>query len=116
MKREFVHLSDFDKQWKELGLGDNELAELQLALSESPKSAPVIQGASGVRKVRFATKNRGKSASVRVLYVDLEKVCIVILISAYAKSEKENIEKDETAKIKTLIDKLKDVYSGGRYE
>jgi len=110
MNREFIHTTVFDKQWKALGLGDDELAELQNTLSHDPKVVPVIPGASGVRKVRFAYGNKGKSGSVRVLYLDVDKVSIIVLISAYSKNEKENISESEKADIRALADKLKNKF------
>ena len=44
MTREFVMLPEFDRQWKKIGLGDNELRQLQEALLENPKAGKVIQG------------------------------------------------------------------------
>ena len=39
---------------------------------EDPKVGAVMRGTGGVRKMRFAFKHRGKSGSVRVIYVDFE--------------------------------------------
>ena len=117
MVREFITLSVFDKQWASLGLDDNDLASLQESLLESPRAAPVIQGTGGVRKVRFAFRNKGKSGSVRVLYVDLENCTVIYLLFAYAKGTKENITEAEKKAVKELVEGLKDDYKGGyRYE
>lgn len=114
MKREFIHTSIFDKQWKDLGLGDDELAELQGELAESPKLAPVIQGTGGVRKVRFAFKNKGKSGSIRTLYIDLETHCVIYLLFAYAKSEKENISEKDKHEMHEWVNSIKKEYNGGK--
>ena len=37
MTREFVMLPEFDRQWQKLGLGDNELRQLQETLLETQK-------------------------------------------------------------------------------
>ena len=44
MTREFVMMPEFDRQWQKLGLGDNELRQLQEALLENPKAGRVIKG------------------------------------------------------------------------
>jgi len=44
MTREFVMMPEFDRQWQKLGLGDNELRQLQEILLENPKAGKVIRG------------------------------------------------------------------------
>jgi len=107
MYREFVHTSLFDRQWKDLGLDDDDLRSFQSELVDNPKQAPIIQGTGGVRKIRFAFKNKGKSGGVRVLYLDIENVRIIALISVYAKNEKENIDAEEKRIIKELVEVIK---------
>jgi len=110
MTREFITLTIFEKQWTALGLDDNDLKLLQEDLLKSPETAPVIQGTGGVRKARFAFNNKGKSGSVRVLYVDLEDCTIIYLLFAYAKNTKENITEAEKKIIRELVQGLKDDY------
>lgn len=43
MTRTFIELPIFSKRWKEIGLGDLELRELQLILLKDPESGPVIE-------------------------------------------------------------------------
>ncbi len=43
----------------------------------------------GVRKMRFAFEDRGKSGSVRVIYIDFEVYEKIFLLTAYPKSEKD---------------------------
>ena len=70
MTRLFVILPEFEKQWAKMGLNDNDLKRLQSELLENPEIGAIMQGTGGLRKVRFAFENRGKSGSVRVAYVD----------------------------------------------
>ena len=44
VSRKFIHGELFEKQWKELGLTDENLRELQSILLENPKIGPVISG------------------------------------------------------------------------
>lgn len=44
INREFVMMPEFDRQWKRLGLGDEELLVLQQELLESPKAGDVLKG------------------------------------------------------------------------
>ena len=57
--------------------------------------------------MRFAFEQRGKSGSVRVIYVDFEVYERIYLITAYTKSEKDNLTDKERNEIHRLIDILK---------
>lgn len=72
MKRTFIEVPLFTKKWKELGLTDEDLRDLQNILLQNPKSGDVIQGTGGLRKIRIPMKGRGKSGGSRVIYVDIE--------------------------------------------
>lgn len=104
MTREFIMMPVFDKRWKTMGLGDDDLQELQEMLLQNPQIGDVIQGTGGLRKVRFAFPNRGKSGSVRVTYVDFVVAEKIYLIYAYPKSEKDNLTKEERNNIRKLIE------------
>jgi len=51
----------FERQWQKMGLGDNELRQLQETLLENPKAGDVIQGTKGLRKIRIAFEGQEKS-------------------------------------------------------
>jgi hypothetical protein len=62
-----------------------------------------MQGTGGVRKMRFAFEHRGKSGSIRVIYIDFEVYEKIFLITAYPKNEKDNLTKSECNEIRQLI-------------
>ena len=103
MTRTFVELPIFRARWKEIGLNDKDLMRLQEELLADPKVGAVIIGTGGVRKMRFAFQHRGKSGSIRVIYVDFEVYEKIFLITAYTKDEKDNLSDSEKAEIKQLI-------------
>ena len=106
MKRKFVMMPIFDKQWRDMGLDDNDLQILQAELLENPKVGDVIKGTGKLRKMRFAFPNRGKSGSSRVLYVDFVVAETIYLIFAYSKNEKDNLTDEERNNIKKMIERL----------
>lgn len=106
ISRMFVELPSFRVRWKELGLNDSDLIRLETELLSNPKIGNAIQGTGGVRKLRFAFENRGKSGSVRVIYVDFELYERIFLITAYAKSNKENLSQKERNEVKDLVEIL----------
>ncbi|MGB4407700.1 MAG: type II toxin-antitoxin system RelE/ParE family toxin [Sphaerochaeta sp.] len=108
INREFVMMPEFDRQWKHLGLGDDELRKLQDDLLENPKAGAVMKGTGGLRKYRIAFPGRGKSGGGRVAYVDFTVYEEIYLITVYPKSEKDNLsaeERKEIAKVITILEK-----------
>ena len=106
MKRKFVMMPVFDKQWREMGLNDNDLQSLQAELLKNPQVGNVIRGTGKLRKMRLAFQNRGKSGSSRVLYVDFVVAETIYLIFAYPKNEKDNLSKTERNELKQLVETL----------
>ena len=62
-----------------------------------------MRGTGGLRKIRVAFENQGKSGSARVCYVDFAAYERIYLITAYPKNEKDNLTKEEQKAIKSLI-------------
>ena len=114
LSRIFVELPSFMVRWKALGLTDDDLLRLELDLLADPKLGPVIKGTGGVRKVRFAFENRGKSGSIRVIYIDFEVYEKIFLLTAYAKADQDNLTKSERNDLKGLVELLElDLEKGG---
>lgn len=103
VRRVFVELPIFRTRWRAIGLDDNDLVRLQEELLSDPKVGAVLKGSGGVRKMRFAFQHRGKSGSIRVIYVEFEVYEKIFLITAYTKEEKDNLIDAERAEIKHLI-------------
>ena len=100
MKRKFVIMPIFDRQWRDMGLDDNDLQCLQVQLLENPQAGKVIKGTGKLRKMRFALPGRGKSGSSRILYVDFVLAETIYLIFAYPKNEKDNLTTEKCNNIK----------------
>ena len=89
------------------------LQELIDELTVNPEKGIVITGTGGIRKLRWRTgkDNKGKSSGVRVLYYYDNNRVIVLLISLFRKSDKENIDTGEKAELKKLLPELLEIYS-----
>ena len=103
---EFIENPMFTRQIKQIAT-DEELRELQKALIESPEKGDLIQKTGGLRKIRMATGNQGKSGSARVIYF-LATAEVIYLVMAYPKSIKESLTNAEKAELKKLTQLLKD--------
>lgn len=93
MTREFIISKEFDRAWKQLGLDDDELYELEMYLCEKPDVGDVLEGTGGLRKVRWALDGRGKSGGARVIYLDIVFANHIYLITVFSKNEKSNLSK-----------------------
>ncbi|MGE4585606.1 MAG: type II toxin-antitoxin system RelE/ParE family toxin [Sphaerochaeta sp.] len=63
----------------------------------------MLRGTGGLRKYRIAFPGRGKSGSGRVAYVDFTIHETIYLITAYPKSEKDNLSPKERKEIAKMI-------------
>jgi hypothetical protein len=87
-----------------------EVDDLIKLLANDPKAGDVMQGTGGMRKLRFATRMRGKSGSVRVVYYYYNPNVPVFLLRVYAKNEKANLTKAERNDLRKLSKILVDTY------
>ena len=107
MNREFISLDIFSRLWEGLGLNDDDLMELQEHLNIYPETGEIIKKTGGVRKMRWAVKNKGKRGGIRVLYIDFISYEKIYLLMVYPKSKKENITDNEKKVIRKLVEELK---------
>ena len=103
MQRTFIEVPMFTRKWKELGLTDEDLRNLENILLENPKSGDPIQGTGGLRKIRIPIEGRGKRGGDRVIYVDIELKERIYFINVYAKNEKDDLTDDERKAFKAVV-------------
>lgn len=108
MNRTFIEVPLFTRKWKELGLTDENLRDLENVLLENPKSGDIIQGTGGIRKIRIPVENKGKRGGGRVIYVDIELRETIYFINVYAKNEKDDLTEDEKRAFKAVVKILKE--------
>lgn len=102
----FVASTAFERAWKQCGLTDDNLFDLQRRILASPNGAPVIPGTGGLRKLRFSPAGapRGKSGSHRVCYVYFEEFGVVLLVTAYSKNKKDDLSAASRKVIRKMIE------------
>lgn len=108
MKRTFIEVPMFTRKWKELGLTDENLRELENILLENPKSGDIIQGTGGLRKIRIPLEHKGNRGGGRVIYVDIEIKETIYFINVYTKNEKDDLTEDEKKAFKAVLKVLKE--------
>lgn len=104
----FIETFEFQKMWADLRLDDDELCELQWYLLKNPDAGRMIQGTGGVRKLRWGIKRRGKgkSGGARVIYIDFVRQETLYLITAYGKSQTDNLTAEERKEIKAFVRRI----------
>lgn len=95
-------------------LTEDELEEFKYFIASHPESGDLIRGTGGVRKVRWAPKGIGKSGGVRIIYYFHDLDMPLFLITAYKKSRKVSLTKQQRNQMSTLVDLLVQHYSGER--
>jgi mRNA-degrading endonuclease RelE of RelBE toxin-antitoxin system len=112
----FVDVASFTEDWADLKLGDDELRLLENEIARNPTRAPVVPRGAGARKIRLPdrTSGKGKSGGFRVLYAFLPAYGTVLLIAAWPKSEREDLEPDDYRSIGKLIARIQDLMDRGR--
>lgn len=108
MTREFVRTKEFEKCWHNMNLNEQDLMELESYLCLNPEAGDIVKKTGGLRKLRWAFQNAGKSGGIRVVYVDFAFYEKIYFISAYPKSEKDNLSDDDCIQIKKFIKTLSD--------
>ena len=108
MNRSFIEVPMFTAKWRELGMTDEDLRELQKVLLQNPKKGDSIAGTGGLSKIRIPMENRGKRGGARALYVDVEIKELIYFINVYSKDEKDDLSEDEKKAFKAVIKFLKE--------
>lgn len=88
----------------------DEVDALTNVLANDPEAGDIIQQTGGIRKLRFAIGNQGKSGSVRVVYYFYNDTMPVFLMAVFAKNEKDNLSKAERNTLAKVARALRDNY------
>ena len=86
-------------------LSEDEREEFAAFISKNPTAGSVVRGSGGVRKVRWARVDGGKSGGVRVIYYNQLVQEEIWLLTLYAKNERATIPAHELRRIKEAIER-----------
>jgi hypothetical protein len=110
---EIVSLSGYESQVSAL-LDEEERMAMEFYIACTPEDHPVIPGAGGFRKARWARRGKGKSGGLRVVYFFLAGPERVFMASIYAKSRKETLSAADQNVLAKLAAQIKKAAKGGR--
>ena len=106
---EFIETPTFTRLVQEL-LPDEQYHKLQVSMMEDPTSGAIIKGSGGIRKLRYALPNTGKSGGVRVIYYWVSAKGIFYMLPIYPKSAKDNLTDREIAILRELVKELSNAH------
>ena len=89
-----VELPEFIRKSEKL-MSNEEHDFLLSYLATNPMAGILIQGTGGVRKLRWAAGNKGKSGSTRIIYFYHNPDIPLFLLTVFSKSEQGNLTKAE---------------------
>jgi mRNA-degrading endonuclease RelE of RelBE toxin-antitoxin system len=112
----FVDIASFTEDWADLRLNDDELRALEDQIARHPTRAPVVPRSGGARKIRWPDRSsgKGKSGGYRVLYAHLPAHGTVLLIAAWPKSEREDLEPDDYKAIGGILERIQILLDQGK--
>ena len=101
----FVETSLFSRSLGDY-LSDDEYRLVQNHLIRHPAAGDVIRGSGGVRKVRWASRGKGKSGGVRVIYYWAKADEQIFFLTIYGKGEKENLSAADLKRVVKLLEEM----------
>jgi len=107
MTREFVRLFEFEKQCKHIGLVEDDVLSIEIRILLNPTCGVMIQDTGGIRKLRVAFNNKGKSGGARIAYVDFAGYNKTYFLTVYSKGEMDDLSQAEKNELKGLVRSLK---------
>jgi hypothetical protein len=106
-----VELPEFIRKSEKL-MSAEEHDQLLSFLATNPTAGVLLQGTGGVRKIRWATGNKGRSGSTRIVYFYHNTAIPLFLLTAFSKNERENLTKAERNELAGLTKLLLQNYRG----
>ncbi len=105
-----VELPEFIKCAKKLGLSDEERETIVDLIASDPEAGDEISGTGGMRKLRIARKDKGKSGGYRVITFFTGVDIPVFLVTIYGKNQKANITGAEKSIMKAFANSIIEIY------
>lgn len=116
MKRVFVEFSSVSRAVAAAGVSDDALRSVQNQIMRG--MGQVVPQTGGLRKIRCAAAGRGKRGGVRIIFADYPLAGICLMVAAFAKNEREDLDQKsqrELAQLKAVLDRRMLTPKGNRY-
>ena len=91
-------------------LSESERLDIIRYLAERPKAGDLMEGTTGVRKLRWGRGGQGKSGGVRVIYYFHDEAMPLYLLTLFAKGDQANLSKAERNELAGLVTLLVQIW------
>jgi hypothetical protein len=108
-----VSLSGYESHASAL-LNEEERMAMEFFIACAPEDHPVVLGAGGFRKARWARRGRGTRGGLRAVYFFLPELERIYMAAVYAKSRKETLSAADRNVLAKLAAEIKKATKGGR--
>lgn len=102
-----VRLKPYLRAMKGMGLDDATVREIETTILAAPDAHPMIKGLRGARKARFPLPGRGKSGGGRTIYYVAVAPGTLFMMTAYPKSERDDLSPDQRRAILAALASIK---------
>jgi hypothetical protein len=83
-------------------------------LAYNPTSGDLVQGAGGIRKLRWGLEGRGKRGGARVIYFYHKAGMPLFALTAYAKNERADLSQPDRSALLQLTVRLVEAFKGSK--
>jgi hypothetical protein len=73
-------------------------------LTIQPDLGALIPGGGGIRKLRWAAKQRGKSGGIRIIYFWVVSHELIFMLAAYPKNEQVDLSASQLQFLRRLVE------------
>lgn len=101
----FIETPTFTKTITGL-LKDDEYRLLQNELTHNPDTGDLISGGGGIRKIRFATRGKGKRGGARLIYYWQKSKDRIFMLLAFTKAKQSNLDPEQAFLFKLMVKEL----------
>jgi hypothetical protein len=104
---EIVRTTVYERSIKKL-LSESETEELEASVAGNPEQGVVIPNLKGIRKLRWGRAGQGKRGGLRVVYYCYRRNDVVYMLTAYTKSDREDLKPEEKKLLRRFVEELED--------
>lgn len=101
-----AELPEFSASAERLWLNE-EREEFVDFIARNPEAGKIIPATGGVRKVRWGRKGSGKRGGVRVIYYYLDDEAPLLLMTLFAKNERDDLGEDDKRDLRAFTKAFK---------
>lgn len=105
----FVEMVGFTEDLPDYFPTDEHYQHFQTFLMKNQQAGDVVQGTSGLRKVRWpdARRGKGKRGGLRILYLHIPEVNKIYILDVYDKDEADDLSTDQRKRLSAMVELIR---------